>query len=77
MSEDAKILEDIGQYKYGFHDPEDKYVFKSRKGLDREVDAILEKRREGLRLRFGADASFRFRVVVEGGQVRLKASKLG
>ena len=37
MSEDAKILEDIGQYKYGFHDPEDKYVFKSRKGLDREV----------------------------------------
>lgn len=36
MSEDAKILEDIGQYKYGFHDPEN-YVFKSRKGLDREV----------------------------------------
>jgi len=36
MSEDAKILEDIGQYKYGFHDPEN-YVFKSRKGLDRKV----------------------------------------
>jgi len=36
MSEDAKILEDIGQYKYGFHDPE-KYVFKSQKGLSREV----------------------------------------
>ncbi|MDP2975691.1 MAG: Fe-S cluster assembly protein SufB, partial [Anaerolineales bacterium] len=36
MSEDAKILEDIGQYKYGFHDPEN-YFFKSRKGLDREV----------------------------------------
>ncbi|MFH1907075.1 MAG: Fe-S cluster assembly protein SufB, partial [Chloroflexota bacterium] len=36
MSEDAKILEDIGQYKYGFHDPEN-YVFKSRKGLDREI----------------------------------------
>jgi Fe-S cluster assembly protein SufB len=36
MSEDAKILEDIGQYKYGFHDPE-KYVFKSQKGLNREV----------------------------------------
>ena len=36
MSEDAKILEDIGQYKYGFHD-EDNYVFKSQKGLDREV----------------------------------------
>ncbi len=37
MSKDEKILEGIGEYKYGFHDPEDKYVFKSRKGLDREV----------------------------------------
>jgi Fe-S cluster assembly protein SufB len=36
MSEDAKILEDIGQYKYGFHDPEN-YVFKSQKGLSRDV----------------------------------------
>ena len=36
MSEDAKILENIGQYKYGFHDPEN-YFFKSRKGLDREI----------------------------------------
>ena len=36
MSEDAKILEDIGQYKYGFHDPEN-YFFKSRRGLDREI----------------------------------------
>ena len=36
MSEDAKILEDIGQYKYGFHDKED-YFFKSGKGLSREV----------------------------------------
>jgi FeS assembly protein SufB len=36
MSEDAKILEDIGQYKYGFHDP-DNYVFKSQRGLSREV----------------------------------------
>ena len=36
MSEDAKILEDIGQYKYGFHDKED-YFFKSEKGLSREV----------------------------------------
>lgn len=33
---DAKILEDIGEYKYGFSDPEN-YVFKSRKGLDREI----------------------------------------
>ena len=30
------ILEDIGQYKYGFHDAEN-YVFKSAKGLSREV----------------------------------------
>ncbi len=37
MPEDAKILEDIGQYKYGFHDPDDKYAFKSQKGLSREV----------------------------------------
>ncbi|MGC8855929.1 MAG: Fe-S cluster assembly protein SufB [Anaerolineae bacterium] len=36
MSDDSKVLEEFGQYKYGFHDPEN-YVFKSRKGLDREV----------------------------------------
>ncbi len=36
MSEDEKILEGIGQYKYGFHDPEN-YVFKAQKGLSREV----------------------------------------
>ena len=33
---DAKILEGIGEYQYGFKDPET-YVFKSRKGLDRKV----------------------------------------
>lgn len=33
---DAAILEGIGEYKYGFSDPET-YVFKSRKGLDREI----------------------------------------
>lgn len=33
---DAKLLEGIGEYQYGFSDPET-YVFKSRKGLDREV----------------------------------------
>ncbi len=27
----------IGDYQFGFHDPTDKYVFKSRKGLDREI----------------------------------------
>ena len=37
MSEDTKILEDIGQYKFGFHDRDDNYVFKSERGLSREV----------------------------------------
>ena len=36
MSSDAQALEGIGEYKYGFRDPET-YVFKSRKGLDRQV----------------------------------------
>jgi hypothetical protein len=50
----------------------------SVKGLTRErLDKILDKQREGLRERFGRDARFRFRVVVEDGQVRLKASKQG
>ena len=33
---EAEILEGIGDYRYGFSDPET-YVFKSRRGLDREV----------------------------------------
>ena len=36
MSSDVKILEGIGEYKYGFRDPS-VYVFKTRKGLDREI----------------------------------------
>ena len=36
MSSDAVILEGIGEYKFGFSDP-DTYVFKSRKGLDEVV----------------------------------------
>ncbi len=36
MASDEKILEGIGDYKFGFHDP-DTSVFKSRKGLDRQV----------------------------------------
>jgi hypothetical protein len=48
----------------------------SVKGLTREkLEKVLDKQREGLRERFGDKASFRFRVVVEEGQVRLKASK--
>jgi len=37
MSDDTKILEDIGEYKYGFHDRDDNYTFKSEKGLSRAV----------------------------------------
>ena len=37
LNEDNKILEDIGDYKYGFHDRDDNYVFKSQRGLSREV----------------------------------------
>lgn len=33
---DEKLLEGIEEYRYGFRDPET-YVYKSRKGLDREV----------------------------------------
>ncbi len=36
MSSDAQILEGVGEYKWGFRDPEN-LVFKTRKGLDREV----------------------------------------
>lgn len=36
MASDAAILEGLGEYRYGFRDPET-YVFKTRKGLDREV----------------------------------------
>ena len=27
----------VGDYQYGFHDPESEYVFKSRRGIDRDV----------------------------------------
>jgi Fe-S cluster assembly scaffold protein SufB len=37
VNEDAKILGDIGEYKYGFHDRDDNYVFKSQRGLSKEV----------------------------------------
>lgn len=36
MSSDVRILEDIGEYKYGFRDPET-FVFKTRKGLGRDI----------------------------------------
>ena len=34
---DEKLLEDIGQYKYGFHDSEENYIFKAKRGLSREI----------------------------------------
>jgi Fe-S cluster assembly protein SufB len=40
MSTDAQILEGVGDYKYGFRDPEN-LVFKARKGLNREIVAQI------------------------------------
>ena len=37
MATDTKTHVPIGDYKYGFHDPTDDYVFTSRKGIDREI----------------------------------------
>ncbi len=37
LNEDTKILGEIGDYKYGFHDRDDNYVFKSERGLNRQV----------------------------------------
>lgn len=37
MSTDLDAQVEIGDYQYGFHDPTDAYVFKSRKGLDAEI----------------------------------------
>jgi Fe-S cluster assembly protein SufB len=37
---DAKLLEGIGDYQFGFKDPEN-YVFKSSKGLSREVVELI------------------------------------
>jgi Fe-S cluster assembly protein SufB len=36
MSSNSNVLDNIGEYKYGFRDP-DTYVFRSRKGLSKEV----------------------------------------
>lgn len=37
MSTDINNDVSIGDYRYGFHDPTDQYVFKSRKGIDPEI----------------------------------------
>ncbi len=46
MSEDEKTLEGIGEYKYGFHDRDDNYVFKSQRGLNREVVENISRMKE-------------------------------
>jgi len=40
MTIEAPVLENevgVGEYQFGFHDPTDKYVFQSRKGIDRNI----------------------------------------
>ena len=37
MATDLKNDVDVGDYQFGFHDPTDEYVFKSRKGIDAEI----------------------------------------
>ncbi|MCA9114304.1 MAG: Fe-S cluster assembly protein SufB, partial [Planctomycetaceae bacterium] len=37
MATDLNSKVGVGDYQYGFHDPTDQYVFKSRKGLDAQI----------------------------------------
>ncbi len=37
MASTSPLGIDLERYKWGFHDPDDKYVFKARKGLDADV----------------------------------------
>ncbi|MBS0203588.1 MAG: Fe-S cluster assembly protein SufB [Planctomycetes bacterium] len=50
MSTDTPVLDNdvgVGEYQFGFHDPTDKYVFQSRKGIDRTiVQQISEMKKE-------------------------------
>jgi hypothetical protein len=47
------------------------------KGLSREkLDGIIAKQRAQLVEKFGKDAQFKFRVEIEGGKARLKASRV-
>ncbi len=41
MSTELQSQIGVGEYQYGFHDPTDKYTFKSRKGLDAEIVAQI------------------------------------
>jgi len=43
---DAALLEEIGQdYKYGFHDDDEKYVYKSKKGLTKEIVETISRQK--------------------------------
>ena len=47
------------------------------KGLTREkLEGVIEQQRSALREKFGAGAEFRFRVQIEDGKARLKASRI-
>ncbi len=45
MSTDEKLIQSIGDYKYGFKDPE-VHVFKSRKGLDEDIVRDISRMKE-------------------------------
>lgn len=70
MSNDEKLIESIGEYKYGFKDPE-VHVFKSRKGLDEDiVRQISEMKNEPewmLKFRLKALAHFQTRPIPTWG----------
>jgi len=44
--DDNKLLEGVGDYKYGFHDRDDNYVFKSERGLSRAVVENISRMKE-------------------------------
>ena len=68
---DAALLEEIGNdYKYGFHDKED-YVYKSKKGLTREIVETISKQKNEpewmLEIRLKALEEFNARPMPEWG----------
>ena len=62
MATDLKNDVGVGDYQYGFHDPTDKYVFKSRKGLDtdivRQISALKEEPEWMLKFRLDSLETF-------------------
>jgi Fe-S cluster assembly protein SufB len=46
MSSETQLLEGVGEYKYGFSDPET-FVFRSRKGLDQDVIRQISAKKGG------------------------------